>query len=166
MKLPYAISTAKTEAHLEELAQLGLSKWVPLQVSFEMNAWNRVNVRLADDTSLHQEIIPISMTKLCLQVHKVPESNLLRVFFKSKVEPTLRGRCWVCLGNSISAQCLPAMSLSHPNVQVLVLHELLSSIESFLSVASCWGRAVLDRKGNPAQHISRAQVYSGGTHGH
>lgn len=30
LKLPYAISTAKTEAQLEELAQLGLSKWGPL----------------------------------------------------------------------------------------------------------------------------------------
>lgn len=30
LKLPYAISTAKTESQLEELAQLGLSKWGPL----------------------------------------------------------------------------------------------------------------------------------------
>lgn len=33
LKLPYAISTAMTEARLEELAQLGLSKWVPLPSS-------------------------------------------------------------------------------------------------------------------------------------
>lgn len=33
LKLPYAISTAKTEAQLEELAQLGLSKWGSLSRS-------------------------------------------------------------------------------------------------------------------------------------
>lgn len=33
LKLPYAISTAKTESQLEELAQLGLSKWVPMHRS-------------------------------------------------------------------------------------------------------------------------------------
>ena len=61
MKLPYAISTAKTEAQLEELAQLGLSKWVPLPSLLSCMGGPEP---VARDTLLHQNVTLTSMAEL------------------------------------------------------------------------------------------------------
>lgn len=79
-------------------------------------------------------------------------------FCKSDVEPILRGRCWVCLGNP---HILPAsLSLNCPKCLTSVM------CHSFFSVAPCWGKAVLDRKGNSASVSHMHGFYSSGTHGH
>lgn len=82
-----------------------------------MNLWSRVCVRLADITSVHQNIIPISTAKLLSGPFgpwiRPPQSLLLsqtNQFSKADIEFS-----WVI---SVCPQCLPSVSVSCPKCQV------------------------------------------------